>query len=82
MKYEVVCWPESQNLMEKTGFYENCRLINSEKGLDVFGPSAYLVNPEWYQKFINDELEDITEEETLEWEGENICVYDDDEIFG
>ena len=36
----VVCWPESQEIMEAAGI-EN--LINDEEGLRLFGPSAYLV---------------------------------------
>lgn len=64
----IVCWPESQMLMEKEGFYDNCSLINSERGLEEYGSSAYLVDKDWYQKFINDELSDV--------------VYDDSIIFG
>ncbi len=65
MGYEIVCWPESQMLMEKEGFYDNCSLINSERGLEEYGSSAYLVDKDWYQKFINGELSD--------------AVYDEDE---
>lgn len=78
MEREIVCWPESQMLMEKKGFYDNCTLINSEKGLEKYGPSAYLVEKDWYDKFINNELEDADEdiddvEEALmvDWEFED-----------
>lgn len=62
MDREIVCWPESQMLMEKKGFYDNCTLINSEKGLEKYGSSAYLVEKDWYDKFINNELEDADED--------------------
>ena len=76
---EVVCWPESQNLMGKEGFFENCSLINSERGLEVYGSSAYLVNSEWYDKVLNGEIGDTDlydDSEELD-----IC-YDDNLIFG
>ena len=53
MSYEIVCWPESQMLMEKEGFFDNCSLINSDRGLEEFGSSAYLVDKDWYQKLNN-----------------------------
>lgn len=78
MEREIVCWPESQMLMEKKGFYDNCTLINSEKGLEKYGSSAYLVDKDWYDKFMNNELEDADEdiedvEEALmvDWEFED-----------
>lgn len=75
MKQVIVCWPESQMLMEKKGFHANCTLINSEKGLEKYGSSAYLVEEEWYYKFVNNELDDADEddEETelmIDWEFE------------
>lgn len=80
MGYEIVCWPESQMLMEKEGFYDNCSLINSERGLEEYGSSAYLVDKDWYQKFINDELPDAIydDDDTDELD---ICC-DDSIIFG
>lgn len=47
---EIVCWPESQDLMMYEGFEENCELINSERGLDLYGSSAFYVNKEWLQE--------------------------------
>ena len=49
-KYEVVCWPNIQYLMEMEGFRENSYLINDEKGLEEFGSSAYFVNCDWLEK--------------------------------
>ena len=81
MGYEIVCWPESQMLMEKEGFYDNCSLINSDRGLEEFGSSAYLVDKDWYQKFINGELSDaVYDDEDID-DMLDIC-YDDDIIFG
>ena len=67
---EVVTWPDSQMLAEKEGFLDNCALINSIHGVEKYGSSAYRVNPKWYQKFINDELEDISAEEVSRIENE------------
>lgn len=80
MGYEIVCWPESQMLMEKEGFYDNCSLINSERGLEEYGSSAYLVDEDWYQKFINDELSDVVYNEDDADELDICC--DDSIIFG
>lgn len=45
--YVIVTWPESQELMEREGFEENCHLINDESGLDLYGSSAYFVDKDW-----------------------------------
>lgn len=41
--YVVVRWPESQHLMERDWFTEECIPINSESGLEEHGPFAFLV---------------------------------------
>lgn len=41
-KYILVCWPESQILMEQTWFDE-CILMNDENHLQEIGSSAYFV---------------------------------------
>ena len=48
--FEVVCWPESQMLMELDGFEENSYLVNDDKGLLEFGSSAYFVNRKWLEE--------------------------------
>ena len=48
--YEVVTWPESQDLMDREGFYDNAYLINDDKGMEDFGGSAYFVDSEWLSK--------------------------------
>ena len=67
-KFEIVCWPESQYLMEMSGFFENCSLINTPRGLETYGSSAYLVNKDWYEQLQKGELEMLTPEEVAEWE--------------
>lgn len=54
--YEVVCWPEVQELFEWPGFRENSYLVNDEKGIEDFGSSAYFVDSEWLRS-IEEELE-------------------------
>ena len=46
-RYVVVEWPYSQAYFELKGFDENSELINSEKGLEDFGSSAYFVNKDF-----------------------------------
>ena len=50
--FEVVCWPESQMLMELDGFVENSNLIDDDKGLLEFGSSAYFVNRKWLEEIV------------------------------
>ena len=50
--FEVVCWPESQMLMELDGFEENSYLVNDNKGLLEFGSSAYFVNRKWLEEIV------------------------------
>ena len=54
--YEVVCWPEVQELFEWPGFRENSYLVNDEKGMEDFGSSSYFVDSEWLRS-IEEELE-------------------------
>ena len=51
--FEVVCWPESQMLMELDGFEENSYLVNDDRGLLEFGSSAYFVNRKWLEEKVN-----------------------------
>ena len=50
--FEVVCWPESQMLMELDGFEENSYLVNDDMGLLEFGSSAYFVNRKWLEETV------------------------------
>lgn len=42
-EYEIVQWPEIQDLMDYSWFKEECLLLNTEEQLNEFGSSAYLV---------------------------------------
>lgn len=46
----IVCWPDTQELMEREGFYEHSWLINDEYGLRRFGSSAYVVEESWLEE--------------------------------
>lgn len=49
-KYIVVQWPDIQTYMDKEGFEDNAYLINDERGIELFGSSAYFINEEWADK--------------------------------
>ena len=51
--FEVVCWPESQMLMELDGFEENSYLVNDDRSLLEFGSSALFVNRKWLEEKVN-----------------------------
>lgn len=46
----IVCWPDTQELMECEGFYEHAWLINDEYGLRRFGSCAYVVEESWLEE--------------------------------
>ena len=54
----VVTYPTAQEIENKEGFFENVELINSDKGIELYGAGAYLVNSEWMTKVMNGEIED------------------------
>lgn len=53
MLYEVVTWPDVQELMTIDGFRENSYLVNDEKGIEDFGSSAYFVSVDWLEELYN-----------------------------
>lgn len=57
MTYEVVTWPDVQELMGLYGFSSHSYLINDERGINDFGSSAYFVESDWLEK-----LDGMTEE--------------------
>lgn len=61
-EYEIVQWPEIQDLMDYTWFREECLLLNSEEQLEEFGSSAYLVPKE---RLMELDTEPITPVENL-----------------
>ena len=44
-KFVVVCWSESQEL-EDQSWFDECHLILDERGMDIYGSSAYFVPEE------------------------------------
>lgn len=55
--YQVVTFPLSQKLYEQDWFDE-CFLINDEKGLEVYGNCAYFVPVERYNELYPNEIKD------------------------
>lgn len=51
--YQVIQWPEIQELMDLPGFRENSFLINDPLGLNDFGSSAYFVSKNWLDSINN-----------------------------
>lgn len=52
--YEIITWPDIQEIMEKDGFEDNSCLINDDKLLEQYGSSAYFVNQEWLMDILDD----------------------------
>lgn len=47
MKYIIVEWPYSQELMEFPDFKEHACLINDDSWIDIYGSSAFFVEENW-----------------------------------
>lgn len=74
----IICWPDSQKLMELYGFRENCWLINGERGLDTYGSSAYLVDKDWYDEYADSPF--VEDDEYEDYDDELQIAFDDDLI--
>lgn len=72
----IICWPESQELMELDGFRDNCSLINGERGLNTYGSSAYLVDKNWYDERKNTPIVEDDENEECNDDCELQIAYD------
>ena len=70
---EVVTWPEIQYYMDKKDFRNNTALINSEHGIEIYGSSAYRMNPEWKKLVDEGVIEDI-EENDSEYTSEGLNI--------
>ena len=46
--YEIIGWPDIQDLMGEEGFEENATLINPNDEMGI-GSSTYLVSKEWLE---------------------------------
>lgn len=60
---KAVMWPESQDLMCFEGFDEHSELINTEKGLDKYGSSAYYVDEDWLEDVKNGKVRNLVMED-------------------
>lgn len=52
-EYEIIGWPDIQELMDMEGFEENTALITPNDAIGI-GSSTYLVDKEWL-KSLNEE---------------------------
>lgn len=74
---EVVTWPEIQDYMTKDGFIDNTALINSEHGIEIYGSSAYRMNPDWKSKVDSGVIKDYNDPiDFSDWE----YNYEDSEL--
>lgn len=48
--FEVICWPEVQELFDIPGFRDNSLLINDGPLYDKYGDSAYMVDCDWLKE--------------------------------
>ena len=46
--YEIIEWPDIQDIMNEEGFVENATLIEPNDSMGI-GSSTYLVNKEWLE---------------------------------
>ena len=54
--YEVIGWPDIQDIMELDGFEENAALIEPNDNMGI-GSSTYLVNVEWLNSLEENETD-------------------------
>jgi len=47
--FEIITFPDIQNLMELEGFEENSSLLNDEPLLSEYGSSSYFVRKSWLE---------------------------------
>jgi hypothetical protein len=52
--YEIIGWPDIQELMDKEGFEDNATLIEPNDNMDI-GSSTYLVDKEWLESLDKEE---------------------------
>lgn len=50
--YEIIEWPEIQDIMDLPGFEEHATLITPNDDMGI-GSSTYLVDKEWLQRIKN-----------------------------
>ena len=45
--FVAISWPQTQDLQELDGFYENATLINEGPLYDIYGPLSFMVRKSW-----------------------------------
>lgn len=58
-KYEIVTWPEVQDLMSFNDFNKHACLANDDYFVEKYGSSAYFVDSEWMEVIYRDINEDL-----------------------
>ena len=48
-EYEVIGWPEIQEIMDEDGFEDNATLITINEAMGI-GPNTFLVNKKWLEE--------------------------------
>ena len=54
MKYIIVEWPYSQELMDYADFDEHACLINDDSWVEQYGNASYFVEEEWLNQIKNE----------------------------
>ena len=75
-EYVIVTWPRSQAVMGKEGWTEMAILISTERGLEDYGPNAYIVDRDWFERVERGEIEDGDEDE------DELYIADDTDLYG
>lgn len=50
VRYVIVEWPESQELMSHKDFQDHAYLINEDSWVDQYGLASYFVEEEWLKQ--------------------------------
>lgn len=46
--FEIIGWPDIQDIMDKEGFADNATLIEANDSMGI-GSSTYLIDKEWFE---------------------------------
>lgn len=60
-KYDLVCWPESQQYMDEKDFNDHAILLNDDDSVRIYGSAAYMIETAWLEKI----KQKITKKTTL-----------------
>lgn len=54
--YEIIGWPDIQDIMDLEGFEENATLIEPNDNMGI-GSSTYLVDKEWLKSLEDEQID-------------------------